>query len=82
MEATYHLSPGELTDDFFKAVQLLFQDQYVKVTVEVEDSGETNAIRENPALHEKLLRRLNNVGQGLTTEVDSAKLLDDASADL
>ena len=37
MDATYHLNPGELTDDFLNAMQLLFQDRRVKLTVEVED---------------------------------------------
>ncbi len=82
MEATYHLNPGELTDDFLKAIQLLFRDQYVKVTVEVEDSGETDAIRSNTALHEKLVRRMKNVENGLVREVDSNKLVNDASADI
>lgn len=82
MEATYHLNPGELTDDFLKAIQLLFRDQYVKVTVEVEDSGETDAIRSNTALHEKLVRRMKNVENGLVREVDIAKLSADASTDI
>lgn len=82
MEATYHLNPGELTDDFLKAIQLLFRDQYVKVTVEVEDSGETDAIRSNSELRKKLLRRMKNAENGLVREVDMAKFSADASTDI
>lgn len=69
MDATYHLNPGELTDDFLKAMQLLFQDRRVKVTVEIEDD-ETESIRANTALHDKLMRRMQNAEAGLVKEVD------------
>ena len=69
MEATYHLNPGELTDDFLKAMQLLFQDRRVKVTIEVEDD-ETESIRANTVLHDKLMRRMQNAEACLVKEVD------------
>lgn len=82
MEATYHLNPGELTDDFLKAIQLIFHDQYVKVTVEIEDSGETDAIRSKTELRKKLLRRMKNVEDGSVREVDLAKFSADASTNI
>lgn len=78
MAATYHLNPGELTDDFLRAMQVLFHDRQVKVTIEVEDD-ETAAIRANPELHEKLLRRLRNVEAGLIQDVNLTDYITDAS---
>lgn len=69
---------GELTDDFLKAMQLLFQDRRVKVTIEVEDD-ETESIRANTALHDKLMRRMQNAEAGLVKEVDLNQYVSDAS---
>ena len=81
MDATYHLNPGELTDDFLKAMQLLFQDRRVKVTVEVEDD-ETESIRANTELHDKLMRRMQNAEAGLVKEVDLYQYVSDASSNV
>lgn len=67
--AAYHLNPDELNEKFLKAIQLLFQNRRVKVTVEVDDD-ETEAIRSNKALHEKLMRRMTNAEAGLVQEVN------------
>ena len=69
MDATYHLNPGELNETFLKAMQLLFEQRRVKVTVEVEEEDETEAIRANPALHEKLMRSLQQAEAGFVKEV-------------
>jgi hypothetical protein len=82
MDVTYHLNPGELTDDFLKAMQLLFQDRRVKVTVEIEETEETEAIRANPVLHEKLMRRMHNAEAGLVKEVDLNQYVSDAPTDV
>jgi len=78
MEAVYHLNPGELDERFLKAMQTLFLDQRVKVTVEVEPTDETEAIRANLYLHETILRRLKNVEAGLIREVDLSDYQPDA----
>lgn len=70
MEATHHLNPGELNESFLKAMQLLFEQRRVKVTVEVEEEDETDAIRANKPLYERLMRRLENAEAGLVKEVD------------
>ncbi|WP_080239088.1 hypothetical protein [Spirosoma rigui] len=80
MEATYHLNPDELNENFLKATQVLFQDRRGKVTVEVEDD-ETEAIRSNKALHGKLMRRMTNAEAGLVQEVNLNQYLIDASTD-
>jgi hypothetical protein len=69
MEATYHLNPGELDEKFLKAVQTLFLHRRVKVTVEIEPTDETDSIRDNPYLHETLIRRLKNVEDGRIQEI-------------
>jgi hypothetical protein len=81
MEATYHLNPDELNENFLKAIQVLFQDRRLKVTVEVEDD-ETEAIRSNSVLHEKLVRRITNAEAGLVKEVNLNQYLSDASTDV
>ena len=68
MEVTYHLNPGELNETFWQAMQLLFEHRRVKITVEVEED-ETEAIRANPALHEKLMRSLQQAEAGFVKEV-------------
>lgn len=78
MEAVYHLNPGEIDERFLKAMQTLFLDQRVKVTVEIEPTDETEAIRANPYLHETILRRLKNVEAGLVREVDLSDYPPDA----
>jgi hypothetical protein len=70
MDATYHLNPGELNEAFLKAMQLLFEQRRVKVTVEVEEEDETELIRANPYLHEKLMWSLQQAEAGLVKEVD------------
>lgn len=70
MEATYHLNPGELNETFLQAMQLLFEQRRVKVTVEVEEEDETELIRSNPYLHEKLMRSIKQAETGLVKEVD------------
>ena len=69
MEATYHLNSGELTDDFLKAMQLLFQDRRVKAIVEVE-YDEAEFIRASTELRDKLMRRMQNAEAGLVKEVN------------
>lgn len=81
MEATYHLNPDEVNENFLKAIQLLFQDRRVKVTVEVEDD-ETESIRSDKALHEKLMRRMANAEAGFVKEVNLNQFLSDASTDV
>ncbi|MBC3786507.1 hypothetical protein [Spirosoma utsteinense] len=81
MEATYHLNPDELNENFLKAIQVLFQDRRLKVTVEIEDD-ETEAIRSNGALHEKLIRRMANADAGSVKEVNLNQYLSDASTDV
>ena len=68
MEVTYHLNPGELNETFLQVMQLLFEHRRVKITVEVEED-ETEAIRANPALHEKLMRSLQQAEAGFVKEV-------------
>ena len=68
MEVTYHLNPGELNETFLQAMQLIFEHRRVKITVEVEED-ETEAIRANPALREKLMRSLQQAEAGFVKEV-------------
>ncbi|TAE29000.1 MAG: hypothetical protein EAZ89_20390 [Bacteroidetes bacterium] len=85
MEATYHLNPGELNETFLKAMQLLFQDRRVKVTVEVDaetELDETDAIRTNKPYHEKLMRSIQQAEAGLIEEVNLDQYLSDASVDV
>ena len=82
MDATYHLNPGELNETFLKAMQLLFEQRRVKVTVEVEEEDETEAIRANKPLHEKLMRRMKNAEAGLVKEVDLNQYHSDASVNI
>lgn len=82
MDAVYHLNPGELTDDFLKAMQLLYRNRRVRVTVEVEEAEETDLIRANPALHEKLIRRLQSAEAGNVRELNLNEFSEDASANI
>ena len=82
MEVTYHLNPGELNETFLQAMQLLFEQRRVKVTVEVEEEDETELIRSNPYLYEKLMRSMKQAEAGLVKEVDLNQYLSDASVDV
>jgi hypothetical protein len=78
MEATYHLNPGELNENFLKAMQVLFQNRRVKVTVEAEaEVDETDAIRANKPYYDKLMKSIQQADAGLVREVDLDQLLAD-----
>lgn len=78
MEATYHLNPGELDETFLKAMQVLFQNRRVKVTVEAEaEMDETDAIRANKPYYDKLMRSIQQADAGLVREVDLNQYLSD-----
>lgn len=62
MTATYELNLDELSPEFVDQLKRMFKKG--RIEIRVTETDETDEIRQNSALHERLLRSLDEVRSG------------------